>query len=201
MAATDIVTLTEARDYLTANRLADSPLLSNWITAASATIDDLAGPVVNRTITAELHSGGTSEIRLRFSPVSSITTVTEYATDGSSTALTAETVSSKPAAGYLADLTRGVVWRRAAGLDYPFAGNRRSVSVTYVAGRAASTSAVPYRFKQACLMTLAHLWRVEHGTGNSFGEVATTPSGFAIPNRVIEVLGSEAQPSRSMGIA
>lgn len=201
MPATDIVTLTEARDYLTANRLADSPLLAAWITASSEAIDGLAGPVVNRTITAELHDGGTREIRLDHRPVSSITSVTEYAYDGSSRALTAETVSSKPAAGYLADLTLGTIWRRSSGVDYVFDGNRRSVSVTYVAGRYASTSAVGARFKQACLMTLAHMWRVEHGTGNTFGEVTQTPSGFAIPNRVIELLGVEAQPSRLMGIA
>lgn len=201
MATTDIVTIAEARNYLGGSN-ADPTLLAAWITAASDAIDDLAGPVVQRTLTAELHNGGVQRVALKFRPVASVTSVTEYWYDGTSVTLTAETVSSKPAAGYLIDLSLGHVWRRNAGVPYTFEPGLRNVSVTYVAGRYASTSVVAPRFKTAALMQLAHLWRSEHGTAaGSFDQTATTPSGFAIPNRVVELLGSEVQVARTMGIA
>lgn len=203
MATLDLVTLSEAQDFLRAAQSVDQTLLGSWITSASVAIDDLCGPVVQRTLTAELHDGGRTAVLLLSRPVSSVTSVTEYGASGASTALTAESVSSKPASGYLLDDRAGMVFRRASGADWCFAAGRRNVSVTYVAGRVASTAAVTPRFKTACLMLVSHLWRVEHGTGNTFGQTdgVFTSSGFAVPNRVVELLGSEVQADRRLGVA
>lgn len=194
MATTDIVTLNETVEYLRANGAVDSPMLAMFITSASATIDDIAGPVVQRTVTGELHDGGQDLIFLRYRPVVSVTTCKEYDRSGTSTTLTAETVSSKPTSGYLLEGLTGIVRRRASGSPTWFAAGERNVEVTYVAGRAASTSAVDARFKLACLVTLAHVWRVELGTGNTFGAPeGFSPSGFAVPNRALEILGHDVQ--------
>jgi len=201
MATNDIVTLTEARDYLGASASQDVALLAAWIEAVSIRLDDICGPVVQRTITGELHNGGEGIVRLDRRPVASVTSVVEYDTNGAATTLTAETTTTKPADAYLADLTQGTIVRRSSGSTYTFAGNLQSVSVTYVAGRAATTAAVSPLFKQAALAFLRHMWASEHGTGNTFGTETFVPAGFAVPNRVLELLGAEVQRDRMMGIA
>ena len=44
----------------------------------SRRLDRLCGPIVQRTITDEVHPGGCPSIRVRHWPVASFTTVTEY---------------------------------------------------------------------------------------------------------------------------
>lgn len=189
MATTDIVTLTEATDYLSGQRMDSSPLLATWISAATSAIEDRVGPVVNRTITSEAYDGGGPFVLLRSYPVASVTTVTE---DG------AGLISAQ----WLLYPTTGKLCRRTAGTPDVFAPGERNIAVTYVAGRAASTSAVAPRIKQACLIVLAHMWRSEHGTSaGSFDQTGTFPAGFAIPNRALELLDAEMQPARQMGIA
>lgn len=202
MAANDIVTIAEATQYLQAAGNANSPLLDEWITAASMAVDDLCGPVVQRTILAEeVRTFGETRIKLRYGRVVSASSVVEYDELGAATTLTPETYSSKPADGYRLWPLAAPQWleRRELGAfsTFPVDG---AVVITYVSGRFASTSTVSQRFKKATLALIAHLWAVEHGTANTFGDVQSfTPSGFAVPRRVVELLGDEVRSRVAVG--
>jgi hypothetical protein len=164
--------------------------LEVFITAVSRRLDELVGPIVVRTFTAEPYNGGCLSIRLLHAPVSSFTTVTEY-NGTTAQVLTAETNAAKTANNYLWDSTLGRLYRRASGNDAYFPAGRKNVTVTYVAGRAATTAAVDEKYKRAAGIILAHLWRADRGSGSeTFGEYSY-PVGFAIPNRALEILGDE----------
>lgn len=124
-----------------------------WITAVSQRVDDLCGPVVIRTITDELHDANGSLIFLDYSPVSSVTTVTEYVS-GTGTVLTAEDIDT--AGGYL--LRDGILSRRSG--FYSTSWNGR-IKVTYEAGRFADSPSVDAKFKLAAGTILRRLWARE----------------------------------------
>lgn len=166
-------------------------------TAVSEQLDELCGPIVQRTITAEAHDGGGCKVFLLERPVASVTTVTEYAGTVAST-LAAETNSAKTGADYFADLGAGVIHRRSGGGDSNYPRGRGNVTVTYVAGRAANTSAVGPKFKQAAAMMLRNLWVSEAASGSeTFGAFADN-TGFVNPllgpgmlNKVAALLSGE----------
>ena len=188
----DLITPDEAKRLVaisSANTDQDAEL-EVFITAVSRRIDELAGPVVVRTLTNEAHNGGCTSIRLNYAPVSSFTTVTEYL-NTSATVLTAETNATKTSTNYLWDSTVQRLYRRSAGQDAYFPAGRKNVTITYIAGRAATTAAVDEKFKRAAGVILAHLWRADRGSGSeTFGEYSY-PVGFAIPNRALEILGDD----------
>lgn len=164
--------------------------LGIYITAVSRRLDELCGPVVNRTLTAEAYNGGCASVRLRHAPVSSFTTVTEY-NQTTAQVLTAETNSVKTANNYLYDDELLRLYRRVNGTNGYFPSGRRNVTVTYVGGRAATTTDVDGRFKRAAGIILTHLWRVDRGGGSDvFGDY---PTGFAVPARALDVLGNEVR--------
>lgn len=193
MATNDLLSAAEARAAVaidTSDTSQDANL-AIYNTAVSLRLDELCGPVVQRTVTSELHNGGNYFIQLYNRPVASVTTATEYVgTTG--TTLTAESNSSKPSSAYMLETRTGILRRRASGGDTRFATGRQNIAVTYVAGRYATTSAVDERFKLAAQIMLSHIWRVERGGGNqTFGEFVPSGSSFAVPNRVLELLADE----------
>lgn len=123
--------------------------------AVSQDIDRICGPVVQRTVTDELHTAAGSQVFLRQRPVVSITTVTEYLS-GTGTVLTAESVST--AGGYLFDPDIGMLHRRSAWTDMDWTGR---VAVTYVAGRYATTASVGELWKGKARAALRRRWREE----------------------------------------
>ena len=164
MAATDLLSLDDAKSAVRvgASHTLHADRLEAYVSAVSNAIDELVGPVVQRTITGERHEGGTSEIRLRRFPVSSITTVKVWQR-GTSTTLTAESLSV--AGGYLAEpdeddptLLCGELYRRSDWWSIPW--ECGTVEVTYVAGRYANTAAVAgTRFHTAAVLALQNLWQ------------------------------------------
>lgn len=171
MATNDLLSTAEGRTAvgLGSDTAFDTPL-SAAISAVSQQIDQLCGPVVNRTITDETHSGGGSFIRLKRRPVSSITSISEYA-NTTATALTAETNSTKTTSNYLHDGTfgtihSGTIIRRTSNSDTLFPDGRGNIVVTYVAGRAANTAAVDPKFKQAAAVMLQALWTRIQASGS-----------------------------------
>lgn len=201
MATLDV--LSEAESLAAVNAAATSATLTNLVTAVSQQLDKLCGPVVVRTITSELHDGGRPTILLRNLPVSSITTVTEY--DGTTaTTLTAETNATKTTSNYLylgtvGALSSGRIVRRSNNADYVFPAGRRNVEVTYVAGRAATTSAVDAKFKQAAAMMLRNVWVSEQASGSetfgAFTDQAPNPLlGPGMLNKVAALLDGEMLP-------
>ena len=164
MAATDLLSLDDAKSAVrvSASHTLHVDRLEAYVSAVSNAIDELVGPVVQRTITGERHEGGTSEIRLRRSPVSSITTVKVWQR-GTSTTLTAESLAA--AGGYYAEphdddpsLLCGELYRRSLWSSIPW--ECGTVGVTYVAGRYANTAAVAgTRFHTAAVLALQNLWQ------------------------------------------
>lgn len=196
----DILTLEEAyRAINNASATGHDLELAQWITGVSRRIDDVCGPVVVRTITAELHDGGDMWIRPRHTPVSSVTSITEYdRTDA--TALTAEDNSTKPDDGYLLDDRGGHdqrIIRRSDNADVRFAAGRRNITVTYVAGRAADTSSVDPKFKAAAGAILRRIWSRDGGAWSRGGDPfdQSTPVFFdAFKQAIKEYLHDELVP-------
>ncbi|HWH31205.1 MAG TPA: hypothetical protein VNU01_00895, partial [Egibacteraceae bacterium] len=157
----DILTLAEGKTACNITGTGHDTELAQFITAVSRRIDELCGPVVNRTVTDELHNGGRGFIRPRKTPVDSVTTLVEYrhTTD---TSLTEETNATKQADGFMVDeeWAHNVrIIRRTSGSDAAFPAGRRNVVLTYVAGRAANTAAVDAKFKRAAGDMLQRMWR------------------------------------------
>lgn len=189
----DLLSLAEAKQAIgTATAATDlDTAVAAYITSVSRLIDANCGPMVQRAITLETHDGGQDTIRLTYNPAASVTSVVEYQGTTAVTC-TQETPGTAPDPGYLLDPASGYVYRRAGGTDGKWYNGRRNVVVSYTAGRFTSTSTVDARVKQAAAMLLRHLWAIQYGNGNvMFGEAdVPIPIGFAIPNRVREMLAS-----------
>lgn len=195
----DILTETEARSAVSDNgtpKATDG--LLNWAnTVAAQRLDELCGPIVQRTITNERHDGGQQWLRLRHGPVSAFTSVTEYQR-GTSVTLSAESGSTLPSSAYLADqdivdgaLYSGMLWRRAAGSPATFYPGKANIFVTYTAGRYATTADVSFRFKLATKLMLDNFWRAVTPSIGRVGEFDVPFSNFpsfAIPNVVTQLL-------------
>lgn len=164
----DVITLAEGKSAVgiaSADTSQDTALALK-ITAVSRRLDRLCGPVVQRTVTDEVHPGGCPWVRVRRWPVASFTTVTEY-DDGSAQVLTLEDYDTRPTAGYSPErwestptaVFNGVIWRRSSGSGWWFPDGPEAVKITYVAGRAANTAAVDAVFKEAAGIALKNLWR------------------------------------------
>jgi hypothetical protein len=163
----DILTLNEAKAALNIDLTVSSvdTELAQVITAASEFVDGVYGPVVWRTVTDERHVGAGTSVSLRYSPVASVTSVTEYA-GGVAAVLTAET--DLVPGGYSVDLDGGVVYRRSSWNGYRF--GAQSVLVTYVAGRYATTEVVAPWAKEAAAEAVIHFWQAR-GANSGFGTV------------------------------
>lgn len=202
MAANDILTLAEAKSYLsiaTSDQTNDT-LLSSLITAVSTKMDRKFGPVVYATITAELHDGGAagcpySHIYLDYSPVSSVTQVVEY--DGTTAGtLTAQTNSTQDAASYVFNPVNGKLSRRNTNSPDHFPVGISNVLVSYVAGRFNSGTITDERFHVGAGLTLQNVWRNQQPATASYGEYDVPQVNwpkFTIPNAVEEMLADEVR--------
>lgn len=192
MATTDVLTAAEARQVVGVD---DTPaVLTLLLSAVSDQLDQMCGPVVQRTITAEMHNGGSATIFLIYRPVSSVTSVTEY-TGTSAQALAAESNTAKTGFDYMFEPQSGVLRRRSSNSDACFAAGRGNVTVTYVAGRYASTDAVGAKWKEAAALMLRHLWTSEMASGSeTFGAFTDIPNPLLGPgmlNKVASLLSGE----------
>lgn len=179
------------------------------ITSVSQRLVDICGAVVSRTYTSEKYDGGDYYLTLRNAGVgelvtTTISSVTEYDTGGTSTALSEEDYDTKPANGYLYEADTATLYRRSSGADVCFAAGRRNVLVTYTSSRAATTAAVPAKFKQAAGIMLAHLWRQRGPQAGAFRTDVEGPmfgvAPFALPRAVLDILRHEIKPDKLYGI-
>ena len=167
----DWLTLAEGRAAVNADPASTSldVRLAAQITAIARIGDDLVGPVVRRTVTAETHDGGTVSIRLRRAPVYAITSVREVRYAGQIDTIT-ESVWGSNTDGWYArksirnpSLFTGELLRKSSGVETYWPVGVQSVEVTYTGGRYASTSVVDERFKEASRAALRRLWKRESG--------------------------------------
>jgi hypothetical protein len=176
----DLLTPTEAKAALANNAgQANDQLLAAAVTGVSQFLDKLCGPIVVRTITDETHDGGDPYVFLRYRPVDSVATVTEYR-HTTEVPLTEETPGVLPAEAFVVNELEGTIVRRRTGRDCCFAAGRKNIVVTYGAGRCAATLDVPERFKRAAGITLANYWRREHGGGG--GAAAVIGVTYGLPD-------------------
>lgn len=206
MATLDVISLDEAKQAINGTgTTADDTELSLWISAVSQRLDELVGPVVVRTITGEAHDGGLYAVHLAHAPITSITSVTEY-DNGTERVLTAETTTTRPTAGYVADryepnpaLLSRLLRRRSNGADTKFAPGRGNVVASYTAGRFADTASVEKRYKLAANLMLINLWRSQQASTGAVGEYDVPASNFptfAVPRAVREMFSRELQEPR-----
>lgn len=185
----DVISLAEAKAFLNigSSDTSKDTALAQKITAVSRRLDRLCGPIVQRTVTDEVHSGGCPSIRVRRWPVASFTTVTEY--DATTpTVLTLEDFDTRPTDGYMPErwdstptaMFNGVIWRRTSGYGSWFPCGPEAVKVTYVAGRAANTAAVDALLKEAAGVALKNVWRPTESAVQSMGEFEVPAQNFPI---------------------
>ena len=184
MAVDDILTLAEARGAIrlpASNTSADTDLAGLYIPALTPIVEDIVGPVVQRSFTV-VKNGGDGPLMLATHRLISITSVTE-----SGVTLVAGT-------DYVAELSTGMLHRgTSTSVHTHFASGVNAVTVVYVAGVATSTATIPASIKIAGRIILAHLWQADQqgyrpDFGNPDESIAQTPAGFAIPRRAYALL-------------
>jgi len=176
-----VVGLSDAKAHLNITATTHDAELRRVLDVATDLCENYAGRALRRRTFTETHDGGSPTLLLRWTPVISVTTVTD---DG--TAVT----------DYLLEPESGVLWRDDDGL-LTWAGSRRGVTVAYVAGYASP----PADVQQAVLETLRHLWTTQRGTMSGrnplAGDEYANGTGWSLPRRVTELL----EPYRMVGIA
>ena len=138
------------------------------VAAASAVVEDLAGPVLVTSFTVT-RDGGRNAVVLPALGVS---------------------VSSVTVGGvevdYVADSDSGVVYAGSDGFG-AFPVGRQNVTITYTVG----DNTVPPALRLACLEQTKFLWQV-HRQGATRDDLGYTPSGFAVPRMVQELCATVA---------
>ena len=200
MATLDIVTLAETKTHLNKTNTTDDAELAGFISAASEKVDEIAGPVVQRSVT-ETYSGGYPrgevQLVLRKRPVVSVTSVTQNAVvmDPSLYSLNVQLGVLTRVTSYTGGLFR--TW---------FLPGTDNIVVVYTSGRVVDTASVAAAFpklRMACLELVAHWWRntqlgrsTNRGTqlgGDDSSSYLTQGHGFAVPNRVNELIGNQGR--------
>lgn len=202
---TDLVTTNQVANHLNWStdeqfRLADE--MSTFISAATSSIEQITGPVVQRQFD-EWYSGGSQRIQLDNYPVVSVASITESYGSNTIWTLTEQPLDGSVAYdsyGYTLDKASGLLIRRYSGTAARFAAGERNVHIIYTAGMCTSTNTVPPNVVLATLELIRVNWQPQQG-GNRPGygnngaggidalPVASGPfTGFFMPNRVIEIL-------------
>lgn len=197
IAATPIITLDDAKDFLGITNNTSNTEITDVIAAASQMIVNRIGHVLQPGSSVdEWHDGGSERIVLRNqSPIQSVTAVTENygSITYTLTQVTLDSGASGVAFGYTVDLDEGLLVRRASGVAIPFMGGVRNIHVTYVAGYASAPADIQY----ACKVLVKHLWEPKRGSGTRYpgtGGDEPPASPFAFPDRVEEILAAYSVP-------
>lgn len=207
MATTDLLTLDEGKRAcrISTGDSSENEDLEVYITAASELLDDHVGPTVARAVTNERHdglnraqTGYRSAIILRWRPVLSFGSVT---VDG--VALTQTTDYHADPYPLDETLFSGVLRRRWGNLAGSWDYGTANIVCTYTAGRVASTTSVPARFKRACGIVLENLWRDREAGVEELGEFTVPRQSFptfAMPRAAAQLLTREMGHAGTYGI-
>lgn len=179
-----LLTLAEAKAHLDIDGTAQDDELQVYVEALTATIERHVGPVEVRTVSEVVD--GRAALVLTQVPVVALTSLTPLMTAGLAVG----------AGEVFVDNDSGVVRR----LDGALFGGGPWRAV-YEAGR----GAVPATINLAARILLQHLWRTQYGASRGLSSVggaddfAVTESvpgwGYAIPNRVLQLLEPYKVPS------
>lgn len=194
--AMNLISLEEIKLHL--NKALDSHVdddeLADWIQAAKWVIEREVGPILPRTLT-ESYDGDRwrRHIILAQGPVISVASVVETWTPGDTRTLTAE--GPTPVEDqYVFDASRRMLTRRNSGYPAFWAYGFANIVVTYQVGR----YPIPMNQKLALGELVSHLWRSSQllagGTRPNVNNPDLIPTGYAVPNRVRELLGRRRGP-------
>lgn len=194
-----LLSLKEGKKYLNKDLLVtdDDDEVLDLIDTATTLIEEIVGAIVPRTVT-EVYDGGYPSIFLR-QRAQSIVSVTEAQEVGTNVVLGADVpgvLANND--GYLFDPATNALRRAMAGSSMRFIGR---VTVVYVVGRVL----VPPNFRTAAGELLSHVWRTSQfsrGISRPRTNEAQDPTvvmGYAIPNRVRELLGTSKRGPRLGG--
>lgn len=169
----------------------DDDLLRLYIASATEVIEDIVGPVVPRAVD-EWIDGGSPQIILGTPNVLEVLTVGESWGSTNYRSLTSSPLDSGTSAGaytFTFD-PPSTLTRRTSGAAAPFPAGRRNVHVTY---RVGMTTIKP-NLILAAQEEFRFLWQLgQQGNRPGFGSAPEaaeeTPSGYAVPRRVIELCG------------
>lgn len=210
----DLLTVEEAKRAINKRAVADDQddVLARHVTAVSRLIDDRCGPVVQRTVTAEVHDGGVGMIRVVRWPVVEYTLVRELV--GSTVTPLNQLTFGSTLDGFVAPawerdptLFSGALYRRDGGLPKLWSWGPGAVELTYEAGRYEDTESVDARFKDAAGAVLRRLWQREAGAwskGPEFWENLDGQIGvgfFRVAQPILEEMLPEDLQGRLAGIA
>lgn len=157
-------TLDEAKAQLGASDVTYDSELQGFIDAAVDEVENVIGPVTPTSYTDFLDGGGQTVV-LNHYPVVSVSSVLEYDSTGTGTALTSEPLGGTyDGNGYILDADIGVLRRMTSGSQAWFLTGTANIAVTYIAGR----STVPAGVRLATLLILEHLWE-QSQRGDSSG--------------------------------
>lgn len=169
-----LLTLAEAKAQLDIETTTDDVELQAYIDSLTAVIERYTGPVETREF-SETIEGRSGSMCLTHIPAVAVVSVVPTLTSGTAVALS----------DLVLDAPKGIVYHKGGS----FAGTLWTV--TYTAGR----GAVPATINLAARILLAHLWRTQYGAARGGGGAddysVTEPIpgfGYAIPNRVLELL-------------
>lgn len=200
-----IVDLASVKDYLRiplTDTQRDNALMG-FIYATSEVAKDFCGPILPEQHT-QWFDGGASKIIPDWLPLLSVQSCTEYY------GLSAFSITEQPlgtqqnAFGFTADYTTGELTRRTFGGEAAYwARGAKNVKLVYTAGR---TGPLPWAIRLGALEMVRHLFQLTQQGGRSrFNgnaldgiDAPDVPTGFAIPQRVVELWASER---RAPGVA
>lgn len=169
-----IISIEEARAQLNITGTSGDAELEEYLQVTSDIVENIIGPVVNRTVTDEVHDGGPA-ILLNRTPVVSITSITNWG-DPSIT---------YGAPDYLLNKQTGVIRR------YGASAFNGPVLVSYVTGMSNQT---PESAITAAKVIVQHLFRSQQlrpvgPPAPTADATATVPMlGFAVPNAAVQML-------------
>jgi hypothetical protein len=194
------VSLAEVKDYLgmPETHTVDDGKLRDVIVASCQVVEFICGPVALRTLTEYPEYDGMDFVQTRYQPVASVTSVTEVY--GNTTQDLTEVQLpdlTNNVWGFFVDKDTGIISRRSGGYPIRFLGGSNQfryygsyVKIVYVAGRTTTPGNIMLGTKEL----IGHLWR--QSQLNSQGrrprttqaEPVVVVMGYAVPNRVIEML-------------
>lgn len=149
-----------------------------YIAAATMVIENIAGPVLQATL-VEKYDGGRTSINLRHVPIAGVTTITEWG------------VTLSSANDYIVNTKSGVVTRVIGINDFPFRYGTQQIVITYTVGGSSLNPNVLLAARE-----LVRYWwqwgqQGQAGRGRSPGTNDVVAAGYAVPNRVMELLSPE----------
>jgi hypothetical protein len=167
----------ESLQWTNAQRVEDGPKLRLYVAAATDVIEDITGAVLARTV--EQHAdGGRTGVLLWERPAEIISV----------------TVNGTPTESYIPNLNAAIVYSKPDGSR--FAQGRQNIVITYRVGGEKVSPSIQLGTREL----VRHLWQVGQQALRGDGaeqinldprQMSFTRTGFAVPNRVIELIGNQ----------